>query len=388
MKSLMRPLVVAVLLSAFNSVPTLATTVESVVSPPANTEHVSPKPYFLIGQPQTQNSEADALFQVALRLYLEQKYDAALANCLKASALDPNDHRPRAIAGFIYLKQHNLKSASESFAEAIRLQPNMRELYLAKAETDFLRNAREEALIAARKAVEVDPNFAEGSAFLGHLLTYKEDARDEAIRALRTAIKLKPSLPQPYQDLSNIFETAKDLKGAEEVLRQGMAADPKRMAGRFKLGRMLVKQNRLTEARQLWDERTSDEDRTMPKFIEVLNRAENLKRATDKLEQNPNDPEVLVNMGLAVMEGDHWVIDGRQKRALVYFRKALELNPRFARAQYGIVKAYIQGVGPKDESKTLDAELAKLREIDPVLAREMEEYRKTYVSGIRVTTSQ
>lgn len=217
---------------------------------------------------------------------------------------------------------------------------------------------------------------------LGELLQFDVDTRAEAISALQTAIRLKPTLRQSYDILGNVLVEAKDEKGAEEIFRKGMEVDPKHMAGRFALGRLLVKQGKLAEARQLWDARTSDEDNTYPQFIQLLTRAENLKKATDELAQNPNDPGALVDMGLAVMDGDNWVIDGRQKRALVYFQKALQLKPDFARAQYGIVKAYIQGVGPKDETKTVDRELAKLRKLDPKLATEMDEYRKTYVSGL------
>jgi thioredoxin-like negative regulator of GroEL len=104
--------------------------------------------------------------------------------------------------------------------------------------------------------------------------------------------------------LAEYLNRRKDEKGAEEVFRQGMAADPKHMGGRFALGRMLVKQGRLSEARELWEGKTSDEDRTMPQFIELLKRAENLKRATDALATRPKDPEALIDMGLAVMEGD------------------------------------------------------------------------------------
>jgi tetratricopeptide (TPR) repeat protein len=266
------------------------------------------------------------------------------------------------------------------------LQPQRRELYLAKAHVDMLRNARDEAVMAARKAIEVDENFAEAHAMLGSLLQYDVKRRDEAITALRTAIKLKPEIRESYESLAEIFQQAKDEKGAEEVLRQGMAADSKRMAGRFKLGRMLVKQGRLDEARKLWNDRTSDEDNTFPKFIEVLTRAENLKRANEALAKKPNDPEALVAMGMAVMDGDHWVVDGRQKKALVYFQQALELKPGYARAQYGICKAYIQGVDfVKDETKIVDQELAKLRSLDPKLADELDGYRKNYVRGIRAT---
>jgi hypothetical protein len=90
-------------------------------------------------------------------------------------------------------------------------------------------------------------------------------------------------------------------------------------------------------------------------------------------------------MGLAVMEGDHWVLDSRQRRALVYFRQALKLKPDHARAQYGIVKAYIQIADADErEQRILDAEMAKLKKLDAALAAEMAEYRKTYVGGIVV----
>lgn len=338
---------------------------------------------------QERQGDSEALFRSAVTLYRQQHYEEALAKSVAASTLNPGDYRPRALIGYIYLAQHKLKSASEAFTEAIRLQPQMKELYLAKAQADMLRNARAEAIAACRKATEVDTKYAEAYAMLGDLLQYEPTQRADAINALQTAIKLKPELSKSYDTLGNILVAAKDEKGAEEVFRQGMAADPKKMAGRFALGRLMVRQGRLTEARKLWEDRSSDEDRTYPQFIELLQRAENLKRATDGLAQKPNDPDALVDMGMAVMDGDHWVVDGRQRRALVYFRKALELKPNFARAQYGICKAFIQAIEfLKEEKTTLDQELAKLRKLDPALAAELDEYRKTYSPGIRAVPTK
>lgn len=224
------------------------------------------------GELQTQSGEAESVFQAALLLYHQRKYDDALANCIKASALNPNDYRPHALAGYVYQAQRKLKSASDAFGEAILLQPQKKELYLAKAFVDYLRNSHEEALDACRKAVQVDANYAEAYSMIGELLQFDEKRRAEAIAALKSAIKINPALPRPYDLLGGILESAKDEKGAEEVFRQGMTADPKHMGGRFALGRMLVKQGRLAEARELWEGRTSDEDRTHPQFIELLKR--------------------------------------------------------------------------------------------------------------------
>jgi tetratricopeptide (TPR) repeat protein len=331
----------------------------------------------------TQNPEIDELIRSAFDLYKQKKFDEALANCEKASRLNSNDFRPHLLIGYIYAAQRKLKDASASMATAITLQPRRKELYLDKARMDYLRNARDEALQACKKAIELDPDYAEAHLIIGNLLRFDEKRRTEAITALEHVIRIDPKIPEAYDYLGNLFASAKDEKRAEEIFRQGMAADPKRMAGRFELGRMFVKQGRLKEARELWEGRTSDEDRTHPQFIEVLKRAEDLKSATDALAKNPKDPEALINMGSAVMEGDSWVVDGRQKRAIVYFKQALEVKPDNARAQYLIVKAYIQIADTfKNENENVDVELAKLRTLDSKLAGEMEAYRKTYRGGI------
>jgi hypothetical protein len=115
----------------------------------------------------------------------------------------------------------------------------------------------------------------------------------------------------------------------------------------------------------------------------LLKRAENLKRATDGLAQNPNDPDALLEMGMAVMEGDSWVVDGRQKRAIEYFRRALTLKPNYVRAQYSIVRAYIPIAAIfSKENENVDRELNTLRALDTKLAAELDDYRKNYKAGL------
>jgi len=338
---------------------------------------------------EVQASETDKLIQEGLALLRAGKFDEALANSAKAASLSPDDFRPHVLAGYAYGGQHNLKSASDSFATAIRLEPRRKETYLSKAQVDYLRNVNDAALLACKKAIEIDPNYVEAYLMIGNILRFKDNQRAEAIEALQNVIRLNPKIPQAYDYLGEVYESAKDEKKAEEIFRQGMAADPKHMAGRFTLGRMLVKQGRLAEARELWESRTSDEDRTWPQFIVQLKRAETLKAATDALAKSPKDPDTLIKMGNAVMEGDPWVVDSRQKRAVEYFRQALELKPDSVAAQSAIVKAYIQLADfYKEENKNVDLELVKLRKLDAKLADEMEAYRKTYHGALVATPAK
>lgn len=331
------------------------------------------------------SDNANESIKSAFELYKQKRFDEALANCEKAAGISPKDPRPNAIAGLVYMAQWKLKSASEEFAKSISLNPNNKQVYLLKARADQLRNAKEEALAASRKALEIDSSFAEAYVMIGDILRFDKERRDEAISAYRAAIKINPHLPSAYENVAEVLAAAKDEKGAEKAFKQAMAADDqKHMSGRFALGRLLVKQGRLKEARTLWEGKTSDKDDTFPNFIVVLERAERLEKAKDAFAQKPDNPETLVQIGLAVMEGDSWVVGGRQERAIVYFKKALKIKPDFAQAQYGICKAYIQTADTfKDKNTNVDEELAKLRKLDAKLADELEDYRKNYSGGIK-----
>ena len=332
------------------------------------------------GQEPTQSGEADALVEAAFKLYEKGEFEEALANASKAKKLSPKDFRPYAITGFVRMAQRKTEDASREFASAIRCQPKRKELHALKAKADASHGDINEAIATARKALEIDPNYGEAYAMIGEGLENDDRFQADAISAYQSALQINPKLFMVYDALGQLFVKAKDVKKAEELYRQGMAIDPKNMSGRFRLGRLLVEQGRLTEARQLWEARTSDEDRTRPSFINLLTRAENLKRASDSLAQKPDDPNALLEMGLAVMDGESWVIDGRQERAIVYFRKALAIQPGLAKAQYNIVRAMVQYLAKDD--KNLDYEITKLRQLDVLLAKEMDEYRKTYEGGL------
>jgi len=72
-----------------------------------------------------------------------------------------------------------------------------------------------------------------------------------------------------------------------------------------------------------------------------------------------------------------------ESRLCRLFKQALALKPDNTRAQYNICKAYVQITDTYSKKKSvLDEEMAKLRKLDPKLADELEQYRKTYHGGI------
>lgn len=336
---------------------------------------------------QTKNfDEIDDLLKTAFELYREKKYVEALEKCKKAGDINPNDPRVYSISGLIFMAQWQMKNASDNFSKAIELQPTNKFFYLYKSKADHFRNEWVLAEESARQAIKLDAKFAEAYQMLGNSLRYRKEKSAEAVTAYRTALELNPKLPGLLESLGGLYREIGDEKGSEEIWRKGIESDPQKMVGRFDLGRMLVKQGRLAEARKLWEERTSDKDNTFPNFITVLERAENLEKAKKELAAKPNDAKALFQMGKAVMEGDSWVVDGRQEKAVEYFRKALKVKPNFVEAQFQICKAFVQIADTFGSKNPLvDKELAILRKMDAKLAKEIEDYRKNYSGGLRVS---
>ena len=335
----------------------------------------------------SKNNDSLNLVAVAIRFYELKQYDKAIETASNAVKLLPKDHRPWAIIGNCYFAQWKMKSASEAYAKAAEINPKISGLWYMKAYADRMRNAREESIAAAKKAIEINPKYAEAYQILGESLAMGSKDNKGAIEAFRTALKLKPDFVKASESLGMQLSVVGDKKEAEEVFRKAMEVDPEKMAGRFSLARLLVETGRLTEARQIWNDRKYDEKNTFPLVITLLERAEKKKAAADKLAASPDDPAVLVEMGFVEMDGESWSVDGRQKRAIVYFEKALKKKPDFAQAQYGICKAYVEIADmEKDMNKTLDLELEKLRKMDDKLAKEIEQYRKTYSGGLKVSS--
>lgn len=335
----------------------------------------------VFSQNSNQHEDFDALIAKAYAFLTQGKNDEAIAAATKAAKVQPSDNRSYAIAGAAYMAKWKMQEASDLFALAIKFSPGNPVLHYMKGRADRFRNAREDGLVSVRKAIELRPNYAEAYLLLGDLLI----KGDERGAAFHKAIDLDPSLLDAYDYLGIKLENIKkDEKAAEEVYRTAIEIDPKKMAGRFSLGRLLVKQGRLAEARKLWTERTSDEDRTFPNFNTVLKRAENLETAKQAYAKTPNDPEILLQLGVAIMDGDHWVVDGRWEKAIVYFKKVLEIKPGFAKAQYAICKAYVEMADVyKEKNKILDQELEKLKTLDSKMADDVVEYRRTYSGGLK-----
>src|SRR5688572_15688921 len=159
-------------------------------------------------QAQQPSPQAEELLQTAETLYQQGNYEEAFNTCARAIGFNSKDYRAHALMGRIHMARQKLKEASESFASAIKLAPGEKELYIYKAQIDFFRNSRTEALAAAKQAIAVDPKYAEAHYLVGMYLKNDVKRQAEAIAALRTAIEIDPQFVAAYAELGFIHNLA------------------------------------------------------------------------------------------------------------------------------------------------------------------------------------
>lgn len=330
-----------------------------------------------------EDKEFEAKLTKAFTLVNEEKYDEAEELLKQAILLRPSDNRPYAISGLAHFDQWKLEEASALFELALKFSPNNAALHYYKALADTFGDNPSDGLISLRKAIELNSGYANAYLLLAYHLT--DPAERKA--AVSKAASLDPTALLRFKGLANKAAWKfKDVKAAEGIYRMFIETQPDDVSVRGDLGRLLVEEDRLDEARALWDEHPIKDEQTFPNFITVLERAERLRDAKKAYEASPNDPDLLLRMGLATMDGDSWVVDDRQEEAIVFFRRALEIKPNFAQAQHAICMAYVQMADVFEENnKDVDRELAKLRKMDKKLADEIVEYRRTYSGGIKAS---
>jgi Flp pilus assembly protein TadD len=166
-----------------------------------------------------------------------------------------------------------------------------------------------------RRAIALNPNFAEAHSNLGSLLTNKGQL-DEAIAACRQAIALRPNYAEAHSNLGNALIGRGQLDEAIAAFRQAVILNPKLSEAHSNLGNSLRDKGQLDEA------------------IVVFRQAITL---------NPNIPEAHYNFGIALAD------KGQLDEAIAAYRQATALRPNFAGAHSNLGSA-LKDKGQLDEA--------------------------------------
>jgi len=167
------------------------------------------------------------------------------------------------------IRPQEIAAAIEVFERAVALDPDFAaaqaELAHAYGQMVFALAPRdtqavERALLAAEKALRLNPNLAEAHYARGYLLwgPFNRFAHVQAIQEYRRALTLNPNLETAHHQLGLIYLHIGLLDDAIEELRKALVIDPTDRFAEQRIGVALVHQGKYAEALAIFERIPSD----------------------------------------------------------------------------------------------------------------------------------
>lgn len=202
--------------------------------------------------------------------------------------LEDNDQATRLLEGVV--------AAEPDFAEG---HAALSTAYLIRGNnlTPSEKQWHEKAFASVERALELDPELAQAYLARGQLLwsPNHQFAHERAVQEYRRALSLSPNLAEARHQLANVYNHIGLLDKAQEEIQKAVALDPLNTAARFRVGINLLYQGKYEESLSA----IRDSRKFNPPFwvfqtsfvlFQLGKREEALEKATQFLEENPEDP--------------------------------------------------------------------------------------------------
>jgi predicted O-linked N-acetylglucosamine transferase (SPINDLY family) len=129
-------------------------------------------------------------------------------------------------AGLTAFALGNLEDAAKHLEDALSCDPKRADT-VANLGVIYRRLKRyDDALACQKKAIEINPNYAEAHCNLGLLMHEAFQQPEAAIAAYKKAISLNPKLQDAYYNLGNVYMRRKDFKAAIPLFEQALSIRP------------------------------------------------------------------------------------------------------------------------------------------------------------------
>ncbi len=176
----------------------------------------------------------------------------------------------------------------------------------------------QEAELFTRKAIEINPDYAEAHYNLGNILNDLGNLQDAEL-SYRKAIQIKPDLAEAHYNLGNILDDLGKSKQAELSYRKAIEIKPDYAEAHYNLGNVLRDLGNLQDA-----------ELSYRKAIEI----------------KPDFAEAHSNLGKVLHDL------GKSEQAELSYRKAIKIKPDYAKQHYNL------GNVLRDLGNLQDAELS------------------------------
>jgi tetratricopeptide (TPR) repeat protein len=132
------------------------------------------------------------------------EFEAALRDLLRAAELDPLATLPRELLGDVNYALGRYARSVEHYAEYLDLDDRSPRLLYKVALSSLQLGQVKASISALRKAIAMEPRFAEGHYLLGVCLRESQQTT-EAVKSFLRAIAIQPALLQAREELADIY---------------------------------------------------------------------------------------------------------------------------------------------------------------------------------------
>lgn len=272
----------------------------------------------------------------ALFFYREREYDQALADIERAINIDDSLAEYFYLEGNIYYDDNEFENAFKSYQTTVELDNEHLEAILKLSTLELALENYQLALDMVNKALIVNPNYAEGYYLKGFIYLDGGDTV-KSISSFRTAVEVDPDHYNSYIMLGKLYASEKH-EYAGDYYDNALRIRPNSIEALYNKAVYLQSIEEFEKAYSLYDQIIELDsasyfayyNRGYMMLVSDSSYSGAIKEFEKSLKFYPYYVEAFYNIGLCYEN------QGNYEKAEEYYRKALEINPQYELAAYGL----------------------------------------------------
>lgn len=238
--------------------------------------------------------------------------------------------------GLLFAREGRHEDALRLYRTGLRHGPRDARLHFARAASEAELGRKDEAIVAYRRALELQPNFPEALLNLGNLL-YDRGALLGAARCYAHAVTQRPEYSKGWCNLGNALSALERYKAASAAYERSLALAPATVATRHNLGNARMHERDYVGAEACF-RAALEADPAVPEHHNSLGNALLQQLLTTDaqacyrrtLELRPDYATGHINLA------NTFLYQGEREAMMRHYRRGVELDPENAGGQYNL----------------------------------------------------